>query len=209
VFPIPVPAGSNAVSVPLSVISPTMADPVARFVAAPDFHNRPEGNGLGELTVVDSGMFSWNGHDRDGASPRLTSVNGLRIQDYLRITFGGQAIGPSTDGLIISARGPSPSLVVSSGLRRLPPFSGRYYFAVSVTRLPATPGAEQITASPLPDPILEFAADRSFSRRVTFNAIPAPNPVDTYAVHVFIAPTGAFHPARPPLTRRFGLAVFP
>jgi len=210
IFPIMVPAGSNAVSVPLSVVSPTMADPVERFLTVGGgFSNREAGNNLGGVTVVDAGMSAWAGQEYPGASPRPIGVDGVRLQDYLRITFGSVTLGPVTDGLFINASGPPPRLVVSSGSKRLAPFNGRYFIAVSVTSFPAGAHANQITAAPLVDPILEVAADGSFSRTVTFNPIPSPATRDFYAVHVFITASGQPHPMRPALVRRFGLTVLP
>ena len=212
VFPIPVPRGSSAVSIPLSMADPTMADPVERFrVVGNSFTNRPEGNNLGEVTVVDSGMSSWIGQDYDGASPRAIGINGVRLQDYLRISFGGAPFSPVTDGLTVNASGPRPRLIVSSGPRRLPPFpNGRYFFAVSIAPFPAGAHANQITMAPLVDPILVLAPDGSFSRTVTFNPIPTPmSTIELYEVGVFVIPSGPPNPMRPILSRRFGLTVLP
>ncbi len=223
VHSVSVPHGVNAVSLPLSVVAPTRADPVERFIDAFNRFdgpalNRADGNPLGELTVVDSGIFSWNGVDVDiyPASPRLVGVNGVRVQDYLKISFGGTEIGPTTDGVIISASRPTPRLVVSAGPRRLSAVrsQGPYYFVVSIVPFPANAHSNQITPSPLIDPILIMPANGAFSRTVNFNPIPAPTSpggFDSYAVEVYVIPNIPRRriPLRPlpNVMRRFGLIV--
>lgn len=220
-----VPQGVNAVSLPLSVVAPTRDDPVGRFVDAfnglsGDALNRAAGNPLGKLTVIDSGVFSWNGVD-DGiyqSSPRAVDVNGVRVQDYLQISFGGTEIGPTIDGVIINASSPAPRLVVSAGPRRLNALrpQGRYFFAVSITPFPANAHSNQISPSPLIDPILSMPANGAFSRTVNFNPIPAPTSPggrDNYAVEVHAIPNIPSRrvPLRPlpHVMRRFGLIVLP
>lgn len=213
VHPVRVPAGSNAVSVPLTVVSPTMSDPVARFYEGGGLGNPEPNSQLGELSVVDAGMFFWNGFDRDGASPRPTAIDSERLGDYLRLNFDRVLLGSRTVGAIIRASAPTPRLVVSAGPRRLPPFpGGRYYFAVSVQPFPEGAHTNQIVAQPLVDPILTLSADGRFTRTVTFAPIPSPvspEGFDRYSVHVFIGASGAPNPMRPILVRRFGLTVLP
>jgi hypothetical protein len=211
IFNITVPAGSRDVSVPLSCVSPAIADGCARFAA---FMGSGVANprNLGSLTIVDSGMAAWAGAatSHQGTSPRALGINSVAAEDFMRISINGSAMG-SSDGLLhTSPRGLTVS--VKPGAKRLPPSTRGYAIVVSLTAFPAA-GFPTTATTPVPNiraglgGVLTVSNNGSFSHNVTFAPFSIRPALDCFCLAVHIVTLGNVMGRAPHYLRRFGIVA--
>jgi len=216
-FAVNVPPGTRELSFPLSLISPTLGDPCARFAA---FLNETF-VGPGALTVIDAGMESWIGTSHDGVEPRGVGINSARAADWFDISTSGSVGDLGVDGAIFVS-GLNDIFTVTVRSKKgvaLPPVPGPIPriagsgYTISVVAMPfPAPGFATDANTPPPvrisgdSSILTLDRNRSFVHRTRFRASPR-GLADMFCIQVNIQPYRSV-PNAVLLSRRIGLRVF-
>lgn len=183
-----IPKGAREFSLPLKCLMPRAGSPCARAAGLESRH-------LGELSIVDAGMAAWEATGREGTQPRAIGIEMIRLRDFLRVSFGGVELGETDDSILHVADGSRPKLVVKSGPEKLRAIPGGYALVASIVPFPA-PTFATTAATPVParrgqtNPLISFAADRSFTHTTEYEPIfgPAGGGIDLYCVSVDVVP---------------------